>query len=515
MPRALLSVHDKTGLAEFAAALVNRGWDLVASGGTESSLRAAGLPVTSIESLTGVAELLGGRVKTLHPAVHAGILARDTEKDLNELRDAGYAPINMVVCNLYPFQETVASTGVSLQDAIEQIDIGGVTLIRAAAKNFIRVVVVSDPADYSRVLDALEANGQVDLAMRRDLAVKAFAQTRDYDTAIHAFLAQDSAPPFIGDSADALPEHLSVGAKRIAVLRYGENPHQSAAYYSRHSKADALGGTVLGGKMLSYNNILDLDAAWRAVSSFTDPAVVIVKHLTPAGIATGTSIAAAYPAALECDPVSAFGGVIAVNRPVDEAFVDVLGSLFLEAIAAPSFTPAAQEVLNDKRKNCRLLQVPAMYDGRELEVRSVHRGLLVQTVDMGDPEGMMFKNVTNRPPTPSEVEALRFAWKAVQHIKSNAIVIATQNATIGIGGGLPSRVDAVKLAVSKAGDKARGAVLASDAFFPFADGIQAAIEAGITAVIQPGGSIRDNEVIDAANEAGIAMVFTGVRHFRH
>ncbi|MEP7292267.1 MAG: bifunctional phosphoribosylaminoimidazolecarboxamide formyltransferase/IMP cyclohydrolase [Chloroflexota bacterium] len=512
MPRALLSVYDKTGLVDFASGLVNLGWDLVASGGTERALRDAGLPVTAVEQVTNSPEMLGGRVKTLHPAIHGGILARDLPEDIAELKANGIAPINLVVNNLYPFQETVARSGISLQDAIEEIDIGGVTLLRAAAKNFLHVVVVCDPADYPRVLAALGDGGQVDLALRRELAVKVFAYTRDYDTSIHAFLAQGHAPALL--NAD-LPQHLSLGMQKIDTLRYGENPHQVAGYYSRKASAGPLGGTVLGGKALSYNNILDLDSAWRAVSSFNDPTVVIVKHLTPCGVATGSSIAEAYPAAFASDPVSAYGGVIAVNRRVDEAFVSALGSLFIEAIAAPSFTKNAHAVLNQKRKNCRLLQIPAMYDGADLEVRSVHRGLLVQQVDMGDPEGTPFKVVTQRQPTRAEVEALQFAWKVVSHVKSNSIVLATKNATLGVGGGLPSRVDAAKIAVEKAGDKAAGSVLASDAFFPFADGIEVAAAAGVTAIIQPGGSIRDAEVIEAANKANIAMVFTGVRHFRH
>jgi phosphoribosylaminoimidazolecarboxamide formyltransferase/IMP cyclohydrolase len=513
MPRALLSVHNKSGLVEFASSLLRFGWDLVASGGTERTLRKAGLPVTPVEQLTGLPEMLEGRVKTLHPAIHAGILARDRAQDLEELSANGFAPINMVVCNLYPFQDTVAETGVTLQDAIEQIDIGGVTLLRAAAKNFLHVVVVCDPADYTRVINALNASAQVDIGLRRELAVKAFAHTRDYDTAIHAFLSQDVAAPSM---AETLPQHLSIGLHLYEMLRYGENSHQQGAYYSRGGASGPLGGTVLGGnKQLSYNNILDLDAAWRAVSSFSTPTVVIVKHLTPCGIACAPTIAEAYPAALDSDPVSAFGGVIAVNRAVDDAFVEALGSLFVEAIAAPSFTGSAQETLMQKRKNCRLLQIPSAYDGRDLEIRSVHRGFLVQQPDTGDPEHSSILTVTRRSPSQSEVEALGFAWKAVQHVKSNAIVLAVPNATVGVGGGLPSRVDAVRIAVEKAGARAAGSVMASDAFFPFADGIEAAAAAGVTAIIQPGGSIRDREVIDAANQYNMAMVFTGVRHFRH
>jgi phosphoribosylaminoimidazolecarboxamide formyltransferase / IMP cyclohydrolase len=512
MPRALLSVYDKTGLVDFASALLDLGWDLVASGGTERVLREAGFAVTPVEQLTGFPEMLGGRVKTLHPAVHGAILARDTGNDLEELRKAGFAPINMVVCNLYPFQETVARHDVTLQDAIEQIDIGGVALLRGAAKNFLHVLVISSPEDYSRITEALRGPEQVDLALRRELAAKAFAHTRDYDTAIHAFLSKELAPNL---ETDSLPPQLSLGMQQVEVLRYGENPHQTAGYYSRLATSGPLGGTILGGKQLSYNNILDLDAAWRTVSSYTEPTVVVVKHLTPTGIATADSLANAYPLALASDPVSAFGGVIAVNRPVDDAFVEVLGTLFIEAIAAPSFTPSAAQTLLDKRKNCRLLQVPQPYDGLDLDVRSVHRGLLVQRIDMGDPQGTTFKTVTQRTPTQDEYDALHFAWKAVQHVKSNAIVLGIKNATLGVGGGLPSRVDAVELAVAKAGEHARGAVLASDAFFPFADGVEAAARAGITAIIQPGGSIRDNEVIKAADEANITMLFTGIRHFRH
>jgi phosphoribosylaminoimidazolecarboxamide formyltransferase/IMP cyclohydrolase len=512
MPRALFSVYDKTDLVSFASSLVELGWDLVASGGTETALKAAGLPVVSVEQITGLPEMLGGRVKTLHPAIHAGILVRDRDEDAAVLREFGYAPINMVVCNLYPFQQTVAQFGVTLQDAIEQIDVGGVTLLRAAAKNFFNVVVVSDPNDYSKITAELKVSGEVSLATHKNLAIKAFALTRDYDTAIHAFLSQDMVPSLV---TSALPQQLSLGMQRIDTLRYGENPHQIAAYYSRTTKTGPLGGNVLGGKQLSYNNILDLDSAWRAASSFTVPAVVIVKHLNPTGIAYGDSIADAYPKALASDPVSAYGGVIAVNRMVDDQFVESIGSLFIEAIAAPSFSPSAQAVLLNNRKNCRLLQIPQSYNGQDFDVRSVSGGLLVQSADMGDPEGTILTPVTDRQPTEAELGALQFAWKCVQHVKSNAIVLAHRDATVGIGGGLSSRVDAAQLAVQKAGERAKNAVMASDAFFPFADGLETAVKAGITAVIQPGGSIRDKEVIEAANKAGVAMIFTGTRHFRH
>lgn len=513
MPRALLSVSNKTGIAAFASALSDIGWELVASGGTAETLRAAGLYVTPVSQLTGAPEMLGGRVKTLHPAIHAGILARDRGDDLQEIADLGIGPINMVVCNLYPFQETVATVGITLQDAIEKIDIGGVALLRGAAKNFLRVTTICDPSDYQQVITTLQAVGEVDLAMRRDLAVKAFAHTRDYDTAIHAFLAQGATP--LTDDANALPEQLSVAAKRVGELRYGENPHQGGLYYSTQSSDAPLGAKQLGGKQLSYNNILDVDAAWRTVSSYSKPTVVIVKHLTPIGIACGDTLVTAYPHALASDPISAFGGIIAVNRPVDVAFVDALDSLFVEAIAAPSFANEAVEKLQASRKNCRLLAIPKPYDNSAMDIRSVHDGLLVQRLDDGDPEETTFKTVTERAPTGDELEALQFAWQAVQHVKSNAIVLAKPNRTVGVGGGLPSRVDAVELAIKKAGANVQGAALASDAFFPFPDGIEAAAKAGVTAIIQPGGSIRDSKVIEAADAAGLAMIFTGIRHFRH
>lgn len=512
MPRVLLSVYDKTGVVSFASALAEMGWDLVASGGTEKALQEAGLPVISVSQLTSMPEMLGGRVKTLHPAIHAPILARDLPEDYQALLEFGYAPINMVVCNLYPFQSTVARKGVTLQDAVEQIDIGGVTLLRAAAKNFFNVVVVCDPNDYTKIIAELKARAEIDIATRRNLSVKAFAHTRDYDTAIHAFLSTDFIPSL---TADSLPEHLSIGMHRVEELRYGENPHQIAAYYSRQAGDGPLGGTLLGGKALSYNNILDTDAAWRAVSAFDQPTVVIVKHLTPTGIASAETLAQAYAQALASDPVSAFGGVIATNRPVDDDLVEALGSLFIEVIVAPGFTPTAQATLIEKRKNCRLLQIPFPFNGQELELRTVHGGLLVQRADTGDPDGTSYKTVTERKPTTEELAALQFAWKAVQHVKSNAIVLAKPGRTVGVGGGLSSRVDAANLAVLKAGAEAVGAVMASDAFFPFADGLEAAIQAGVTAVIQPGGSIRDAEVIEAANKANIAMIFTGSRHFRH
>ena len=520
--RAILSVYDKTGLLPLAHTLLDHGWELVASGGTGNTLRSAGLPVTGVSQITGAPEMLGGRVKTLHPAVHAGILARDDEADWDELAANGIKRIDMVVCNLYPFRQTVRRAGVTIEEAVEQIDIGGVTLLRAAAKNFARVTVLCDPANYQAVLDELLAHGALSPATRRQLALKAFTHTRDYDTAISAYLATLEA----GESG-GLPPTLSLALQQEQTLRYGENPHQAAALYTREPGAGPLGGHLLQGKPLSYNNLLDLDAAWRAAAAFEQPAVVIVKHLSPCGIAVHPRAPAqAFPAALASDPVSAFGGVIAANRAVDETFAAAIeeANLFVEAIVAPAFSPKAQEWFAQHKKNCRLLalrdvDLGAERAARRLDVRAIRDGFLVQTADAGDPVGVQWRVVTQRQPDTAQWDTLRFAWTAVNYVKSNAIVLAQgtahRNATVGIGGGLPSRVDAVRLAVAKAGEKAQGAVLASDAFFPFPDGIEVAAQAGVRAVIQPGGSIRDDAVIAAADKLGVSMVFTGARHFRH
>jgi phosphoribosylaminoimidazolecarboxamide formyltransferase/IMP cyclohydrolase len=539
MPRALLSVSDKSGLADFARGLVELGWSLVASGGTARTLREAGLPVSDVADVTGAPEMLGGRVKTLHPAIHAGILARAAEADMSELAAHGILPIDLVACNLYPFQETVAQPDVSPAEAVEQIDIGGVTLLRAAAKNYERVSVVCDPEDYAPLLSELRAQGAVSAESRQRLAIKAFAHTRDYDTAIEAYLRQPLAPPGPrgeaprrrdeagagspqplparvaqpGRAAPSLPQTLHLSLPLAQEMRYGENPHQLAALYTEPG-VGPLGGRLLQGKPLSFNNLLDLDAAWRAVLSFDEPTVVIVKHLSPCGIASAERLAAAFPAALSSDPVSAFGGVIAANRDVDCATAKEIHGLFVEAIAAPGFSDDALDCFSQHKPNCRLVAIPQLVE-EAWEVRSVAGGVLVQSVDQGDPPDIEWRVVSQRQPAGDEMATLRFAWKACRHVKSNAIVLARDSATVGIGGGLPSRVDAVKLAVAKAGERARGAAMASDAFFPFPDGVEVAAEAGVTAVVQPGGSIRDEAVIAAADRLGLAMVFTGVRHFRH
>lgn len=505
--RALISVSDKTGLIDFTRELVeSHNVELIASGGTAAVLRSADLPVTSVEALTGLPPMLDGRVKTLHPAIHAGILARDSEADRATLESNGWPVIDLVVVNLYPFVEAIAQPDASLADAVENIDIGGVALIRAAAKNFSRVAVVVDPGDYGAVLDELAAQGSVGPETRRDLAEKAFATTAAYDTNITQYL--------LNLEQKVLPPALHIALPRVQMLRYGENPHQQAALYGPPG-IGPLGGELLQGKPLSYNNLLDIDAAYGAAVDFGDdeygPTLVIVKHLTPTGIAAAGSLAAAFEAALASDPVSAFGGVIAANTIFDEATALALGDLFVEAIAAPDFSEGALDALAN-RANCRLLRMKRLPQPGFL-VRSVRGGLLAQTPDRGTEEGWQI--VTERQPTDAEVKSLHFAWKAVAHVKSNAIVLGKGAATVGIGGGLPSRVDAVKLAASKAGDAAQGAVLASDAFFPFPDGPEAAAEVGITAIIQPGGSVRDELVVDACNRLGLAMVFTGVRHFRH
>jgi phosphoribosylaminoimidazolecarboxamide formyltransferase / IMP cyclohydrolase len=502
MPKAILSVHDKTGLVDFAKGLQSLGWDLIASGGTAKLLREQKITVTEVAEYTGSPEILGGRVKTLHPAIHGGLLARSIPSDAEELQKLGWSMIDLVAVNLYPFEETIAKPGVTLADAIENIDIGGVTLIRAAAKNHQRVTLVCDPADYASVLQDLRS-GAVSEERRRSLAVKGFALTSHYDTAITAYLS----------GAEAAP--LSIHAYPVQKLRYGENPHQSATLYAYAPNAGPLGAKVLQGKELSYTNILDIDGAWRAALAYERPSIVIVKHVSPCGIASADQLHIAFRDALASDPVSAYGGVIASNRPVDETTVQAMGELFVECIAAPGYTQGAREMLA-KRKNCRLLEMPDMRIEPAYDLRSVTRGLLMQDTDLGDPAGSgEWKVVTKRAPTPEEWTALRFAWKACQYVKSNAIVFARGEATVGIGGGQPNRVDCVRIAAQRSGEKAQGAVMASDAFFPFPDSVQVAAEVGIRAVVHPGGSVRDAESTMAADAADMAMVITGARHFRH
>ena len=504
MPQAILSVHDKTGLVDLGRRLADLGWNLLASGGTAKALRAAGFDVEEIADYTGAPEILGGRVKTLHPAIHGGILARAVGKDLEEIEGLGYKAVDMVVVNLYPFEKTAADSASSHADIIEQIDIGGVALIRAAAKNHERVTILCDIADYIPVVGEIESTGSVSESTRRKLAAKAFAHTSAYDEAIAAWFS---------DGTSACP----LRGWKTQALRYGENPHQSAELYSFEKGRGPLGGHVLQGKELSYNNILDLDAAWHAAGRFERPAVVVVKHLSPCGIAESeTADALTLPSTLEkaiaCDPISAFGGVIATNARFTARCAESLGKLFAECIAAPAFDDEALAILA-KKKNLRLV-IPGE-GAQQDEIRTVLGGFLRQDVDAGDPADAQWRIVSKRAPTVPELRDLKFAWKACMSIKSNAIVFAKDGATVGIGGGQPNRVDSVRIAARRAGDKAQGAVLASDAFFPFPDSIEEAAKAGISAVVHPGGSIRDGESIEAADKAGIAMVVTGARHFRH
>lgn len=502
---ALLSVWDKTGLAEFADGLHELGWRLLASGGTARALAEAGLPATEAAEYAGSPEILGGRVKTLHPAIHGGLLARDTDADRAELGRFGWSAIDLVAVNLYPFEKTIERPGVAREEALEQIDIGGVALLRAAAKNHSRVTVLSDPEDYAHVLAELRQHGGTRPETRRRLAAKAFRRTTAYDAAIGDYLA----------GLDGEPAPLRLTLQPIMDLRYGENPHQRARLYGLAGGAGPLGGNLLQGKELSYNNLLDLDTAWRAVLAFDEPTIVIVKHLSPCGIASAPTLAEAFRLALACDPVSAFGGVIAANRPFDAATADALADLFVECLAAPAFEDQARARLA-RRKNLRLLAIPDLSLAPDFELRSVCRGALWQTVDAGDPpDAPSWRIVTRREPGEAEWEALRFAWRACRHVRSNAVVLARGAATVGIGGGQPNRVDCVRIAGERAGERARGAVMASDAFFPFPDGVEAAARLGVSAVVQPGGSLRDQAVIEAADAAGMAMVFTGVRHFRH
>jgi phosphoribosylaminoimidazolecarboxamide formyltransferase/IMP cyclohydrolase len=517
MPIAILSVYEKTGLVEFAAGLSRLGWSFLASGGTAAALKASGIPVEEIASYTGAREILGGRVKTLHPAIHGGILARESGPDLAEIAGLGYKAVDMVVVDLYPFEKTIADPSSERQEIIEKIDIGGVALLRAAAKNHERVAVLSSTEQYSPVLAELERLGSLSAETLRRLAGQAFARTASYDAAIAAWFASEGPAEADATRSDPLPEILAFSGWKVQDLRYGENPHQRAALYSAKPAGSPMAGRLLQGKELSYNNILDLDAAWQAVSRFKTPAAVVVKHLTPCGIAearegTGDSLAQALSKAIACDPISAFGGIIAVNRPFDEDCVRTLGELFAECIAAPGFSPVAQALLA-KKKNLRVL-IPGLEKPR-FEVRSVLGGFLRQDIDLGDPAASEWKVVSARAPSQEELKDLAFAWKACMSVKSNAIVFAREGATVGIGAGQPNRVDSVRIAARHAGDKARGAVMASDAFFPFPDSVEEAAAAGISAIVQPGGSIRDKESLAAADRAGMAMVLTGVRHFRH
>jgi phosphoribosylaminoimidazolecarboxamide formyltransferase/IMP cyclohydrolase len=512
---ALLSVSDKRGLVPFAQGLVRLGFELVSTGGTLEVLKAAGVPATKVSEYTGSPEILGGRVKTLHPKIHGGILGRPSlESDRRELEANGIAPIALVAVNLYPFRETVAK-GAPRDEVIEQIDIGGPAMVRAAAKNAAHVTIVVDPGDYDAVLAELQQMRAVSEATRRRLQAKAFAHTASYDAAIAAWLAEQQ--------GDTFPEALTIAFTKAKDLRYGENPHQKGAFYREGRAPDeptVAFSEVLQGKELSYNNILDLDAALGLVLEFPHaPTAVVVKHNTPCGVASDAVLERAYRRARAVDETSAFGGIVALNREVDEATAKALAETFLEAVIAPSYSAAAREILAAK-KNLRLLAAgpglaaPDAKPRVQLELRSVSGGLLVMERDAVEPSSE-WKVVTKRAPSPEELEAAKFAWRVCKYVKSNAIVFASRDQLLAQAGGQTSRVDSVKIAALRGGERLIGSAVASDAFFPFRDGLDAVAAAGAKCVVQPGGSVRDAEVIAAADEHGIAMLFTGVRHFRH
>ena len=504
--RALISVYDKTGLADLAAALGEAGVSIVSTGSTAKSIADAGVAVTEVSSVTGFPEIMNGRVKTLHPGIHAGILAdREKEEHLAALEHHGIDAIDLVVVNLYPFSDTIADPDVDPAQAIEMIDIGGPTMVRAAAKNHSGVAIVVSPDDYPELISQVREQGGLTLDQRRRLAARAFAHTAAYDAAVAGWFARD----------EAFPEYHLAALRKVQDLRYGENPHQSAAYYT---EADAWGlgsARQLHGKELSYNNLLDTDAAWSMVADFTEPCVAIIKHTNPAGLAVGASLAEAYPKALAGDPVSAFGGIVAANQPVDADTARQIVEVFTEVVVAPAFSDEALEILQTKA-NLRILAVERPDPPRMPSVtRSVSGGMLVQEADVAPEEYDAWQVATTVQPDEATLAELRFAWQACKHAKSNGIVLTVDRAVVGVGAGQMSRVDSVRLAVEKSGGRCDGAVLASDAFFPFRDGPDAALAAGVRAIVQPGGSKRDDEVIAACEEKGVPLVLTGRRHFRH
>ncbi|HEX6052197.1 MAG TPA: bifunctional phosphoribosylaminoimidazolecarboxamide formyltransferase/IMP cyclohydrolase [Gemmatimonadaceae bacterium] len=510
MPRALLSVSDKSGLIEFARGLDTLDWEIISTGGTAKALRDAAIPVRDVAEVTRFPEMLDGRVKTLHPVVHGGLLARrDVEEHMTALAEQGIDTIDLVAVNLYPFRETASRPNVHPDAVIEQIDIGGPSMLRSAAKNFSSVFAIVDPEDYPRVLSALQS-GDDDLDLRRLLAAKVFAHTGAYDSAIAMWFAEQRGEQF--------PSQISVALDRAQSLRYGENPGQRAAFYVERGAAGLASLRQLGGKELSFNNLLDLEGALVASDPFAgEVCCAIVKHTTPCGLATGSSAVDAYRKALACDPVSAFGSVISFTTAVDAEAAEAISSLFVECIVAPEFSEEALEVLG-RKKNLRVLAGTARWASAALDFKRVRGGFLAQERSPMMIDDTAWQTVTQRRPTPEEYRDLLFAWRAVASVKSNAIVLARDGATIGIGAGQMSRVDAAFLSVHKAraaGHETAGAVMGSDAFFPFRDGVDQAVEAGVKAIVQPGGSIRDSDVIAAADEHGVAMVFTGQRQFRH
>ena len=519
--RALISVFDKTGVVEFAKRLAAQKIEILSTGGTAKLLREAGIAVRDVSDFTGWPEMLGGRVKTLHPKVHGGLLfRRGHTEDEKQAAEYGIAPIDLVAVNLYPFEATAAKAGLTATELIENIDIGGPTMLRSAAKNFESVTVVTDAADFERVARQIESAGETTLATRLELARKVFARTSRYDGMIATELERLSAGSgrVALEAKPVLPEFVHIVLRRQQELRYGENPHQAAALYVPAERAPEglAAAKQLQGKELSYNNLVDLEAARSLAAKFKNPAAVIIKHNNPCGAAERETLVDAYLKALACDPVSAFGGVLAFNRAVDTAAAEEVAKLFVECIAAPGFADRAKDIFAAK-KNLRLLELPAggLEPERELQLKRILGGMLVQQPDLGEIKDDDLRMVTKRAPTAEEIHTMRFAWKVAKHVKSNAIVFAKDGATLGVGAGQMSRVDSVRIAVMKAQSSLAGTVVASDAFFPFADGVEEAAKAGATAVIQPGGSLRDADVIATAERLGLAMVFTGMRHFLH
>ena len=522
--RALISVFDKAGVVEFARVLASLGVEIVSTGGTARLLREGGVGVRDVAELTGWPEMLGGRVKTLHPKVHGGILfQRGKAEDRKQVGEHGIVPIDLVVVNLYPFSATAAKPGVIPEELIENIDIGGPAMVRSAAKNFQSVGVVTDPGDYAAIAAELRDQGELSLGTRLNLARKAYARTARYDgeiaTELERLSVSDAGRGIVIGALEKLPQRMHIALEQRQSMRYGENPHQAAALYipAGYPAAGLAGAKQLQGKELSYNNLVDLDSAWALAKEFHRPAVAIIKHNNPCGAAEQESLVEAYVKALECDPVSAFGGVLAFNRALDAATAEEVGKLFVECIVAPGYAAAALEKLGAK-KNLRLLEMQSAEVVEELDLKRISGGMLAQEPDRHELAETDLKVVTERAPTLAETRALLFGWKVCKHVKSNAIVFAREGQTVGVGAGQMSRVDSVKIAVIKAatnGLDLKGSVVASDAFFPFPDGVEAAGRAGATAVIQPGGSMRDADVIAAANQLEMAMVFSGVRHFRH
>lgn len=513
MKRALISVSDKTGIVELAEALAKAGVELISTGGTKTLLEQAGVPVIGISDVTGFPEIMDGRVKTLHPAVHSGLLAvRDNAEHQAQMQELGLSYIDLVVVNLYPFKQTIIKPDVTYEDAIENIDIGGPTMLRSAAKNHAFVTVVVDAADYGRIIEEVQATGDTTLETRRQLAAKVFRHTAAYDAVIAGYLNEQVGETF--------PEQLTVTYEKVQSLRYGENPHQQAAFYRAPlaSRGSLPTAEQLHGKELSYNNINDANAALAIVSEFEGPAVAAVKHMNPCGVGIGESIYEAYRKAYASDPTSIFGGIVAANRPIDADTARLLSEIFLEIVIAPEFTTEALEILSQK-KNIRLLRTgiepSSSKKNAAWQLTSIDGGLLIQETDLHRLEADQLQTVTKREPSAEELEQLRLGWNVVKHVKSNAIVLVKDGMTVGVGAGQMNRVGAARIAIEQAGEHARGAVLASDAFFPMGDTLKIAAEAGIVAVIQPGGSIRDEESVQVANEHDMAMVLTGIRHFKH